>query len=64
MGFWDVNGGDIPGSKDVLLASDTGIDWNHSDLIGNIWQNLGEDADGDEERLSLLMVNGFLIQMI
>ena len=46
--FWDVNGGDIPGSKDVLLASvDTGVDWNHSDLIGNIWQNLGEDADGD-----------------
>ena len=46
--FWDVNGGDIPGNKDVLLASvDTGVDWNHSDLISNIWQNLGEDSDGD-----------------
>ena len=39
--FWDVNGGERPGSKDILLASvDTGVDWNHSDLIGNIWQDL------------------------
>ena len=53
--FWDVNGGDIPGSKDVLLASvDTGVDWNHSDLIGNIWQNLGEDADGDGRTLEFI----------
>lgn len=26
---------------------DTGIDWGHPDLVDNIWQNLGEDADGD-----------------
>lgn len=26
---------------------DTGIDWTHPDLVNNIWQNLGEDADGD-----------------
>lgn len=26
---------------------DSGIDWQHPDLIDNIWQNLGEDADGD-----------------
>ncbi len=53
--FWNVNGGNIPGNKDVLLASvDTGVDWNHSDLIGNIWQNLGEDADGDGRTLELI----------
>tara|TARA_A100001011_G_scaffold60984_1_gene60829 strand:+ start:13260 stop:15398 length:2139 start_codon:yes stop_codon:yes gene_type:complete len=53
--FWDVNGGDIPGNKDVLLASvDTGVDWNHSDLISNIWQNLGEDADGDGRTLEFI----------
>jgi len=53
--FWDVNGGDIPGSKDILLASvDTGVDWNHSDLISNIWQNLGEDADGDGRTLEFI----------
>ncbi len=26
---------------------DTGIDWHHEDLVNNIWQNLGEDLDGD-----------------
>ena len=53
--FWNVNGGDIPGSQDILLASvDTGVDWNHSDLIGNIWQNLGEDADGDGRTLEFI----------
>ena len=53
--FWDVNGGDTPGSKDILLASvDTGVDWDHSDLIGNIWQNLGEDADGDGRTLEYI----------
>ena len=45
--FWDISNNQ-PGSKDVLLASvDTGVDWNHTDLVNNIWQNLGEDADGD-----------------
>ena len=53
--FWDINGGDIPGSKDILLASvDTGVDWNHSDLINNVWQNLGEDADGDGRTLEFI----------
>lgn len=47
---WDIIGAPnmIPGDKDILLASvDTGVDWNHTDLVNNIWQNLGEDADGD-----------------
>ena len=53
--FWDINGGEFPGSKDILLASvDTGVDWNHTDLIGNIWQNLGEDADGDGRTLEFI----------
>ena len=53
--FWNINGGDTPGSKDILLASvDTGVDWNHSDLIHNIWQNLGEDADGDGHTLEYI----------
>ena len=26
---------------------DDASDWDHPDLINNIWQNLGEDADGD-----------------
>ncbi|MCZ6775049.1 MAG: S8 family serine peptidase [Ignavibacteria bacterium] len=32
----------------VLVANiDTGTDWTHPDLANNIWNNLGEDADGD-----------------
>jgi len=31
----------------VIGILDTGIDWQHPDLTDNIWQNLGEDADGD-----------------
>jgi hypothetical protein len=53
--FWNVDGGDVPGNGDILLASvDTGVDWNHSDLIDNIWQNLGEDADGDGRTLEYI----------
>jgi len=31
----------------VVGILDTGIDWRHPDLIENIWQNSGEDLDGD-----------------
>lgn len=30
---------------------DTGVDWGHPDLVDNIWQNIGEDADGDGQIL-------------
>lgn len=46
--FWNIPGGDYPGDSNVMLASvDTGVDWDHPDLVNNLWQNLGEDADGD-----------------
>ncbi|RMI03587.1 MAG: T9SS C-terminal target domain-containing protein, partial [Calditrichaeota bacterium] len=36
----------------VLVANiDTGTDWRHPDLANNIWNNLGEDADGDGHTL-------------
>jgi len=36
----------------VLAAShDSGCDWDHPDLINNIWNNLGEDADNDGHTL-------------
>lgn len=35
-------------SPNVKVAIiDSGVDWGHTDLVNNIWQNLGEDADGD-----------------
>ena len=52
--FWNLPI-EQPGSKDVLLASvDTGVDWNHTDLVNNVWQNLGEDADGDGRTLEYI----------
>lgn len=45
---WNPNGGSSPDGSDILLVSvDTGVDWDHVDLINNLWQNLNEDADGD-----------------
>ncbi|SVD84813.1 uncharacterized protein METZ01_LOCUS437667, partial [marine metagenome] len=50
--FWDINGGEIPGNKEIILASvDTGVNWKHPDLANNIYQNLGEDADGDGQTI-------------
>lgn len=41
---WDLG----TGSDSVIIAIiDTGVNYLHPDLIGNIWVNPGEDIDGD-----------------
>jgi hypothetical protein len=40
---WDIQ----TGNGIVVAVPDTSVFWHHEDLIENIWQNLGEDADGD-----------------
>jgi len=50
---WEIE----TGSDAIIVAIiDTGVDWDHEDLTGNIWQNLGEDADGDGHTIE--WVNG------
>ena len=47
---WDywTNNGNTPGNRQVILASvDTGVNWTHADLRDNLWENLGEDANGN-----------------
>jgi subtilisin family serine protease len=43
---WNVHKGE-DGAEVVVGISDTGVAWRHEDLVDNIYQNLGEDADGD-----------------
>lgn len=46
--LWLPAFGIFPGDPSVLLASvDTGVDWDHPDLINSVWNNLGEDANGN-----------------
>ena len=45
-GAWDVHKGE-DGAEVAVGISDTGVAWRHEDLVDNIFQNLGEDADGD-----------------
>jgi subtilisin family serine protease len=36
------------GSDTIIVGvNDSGVLWDHPDLLPNIWQNLGEDLDGD-----------------
>ncbi|MBI5232856.1 MAG: S8 family serine peptidase, partial [Deltaproteobacteria bacterium] len=41
---WDMTTGS---SSTVIAVVDTGVDYNHEDLIGNIWVNPGEDLNGN-----------------
>ncbi|NIX58506.1 MAG: S8 family serine peptidase, partial [candidate division Zixibacteria bacterium] len=41
----------LDGSGVIVGVVDQGTDYGHSDLHANIWNNLGEDADGDGHTL-------------
>lgn len=44
---WDIHKGEAGDSVIVIGICDSGVDWDHPDLIDNLWRNLGEDLDGD-----------------
>lgn len=44
---WDVHKGEDGNEEIIIAVNDDGVDWDHEDLFSNIWNNLGEDADGD-----------------
>jgi len=47
------------GSDSVIVADvDSGVNYNHSDLAGNIWVNPGEDVDGDGKVYDIDDLNG------
>ena len=51
---WDIHHGEVGTEEIVIGINDTGVDWDHPDLLENIWQNLGEDADGDGHVLEFI----------
>jgi len=47
---WDIHHGE-DGEEVIIAIVDDGVYWTHPDLTENIWQNLGEDFDGDGHTL-------------
>ncbi|NQU26780.1 MAG: S8 family serine peptidase, partial [Candidatus Marinimicrobia bacterium] len=49
--LWDISSGQIPGVDSTRVIKvgvvDTGVEWDHPDLVENIWQNLGEDTNNN-----------------
>jgi hypothetical protein len=45
---WDLLPAVVPDNDDMIIAIiDSGVDWNHPDLISRIWVNPGEDLDSN-----------------
>ena len=44
---WDIHKGENGTVEIVIAINDTGVDWDHEDLLSNYWQNLAEDYDND-----------------
>ncbi|MGB8317956.1 MAG: S8 family serine peptidase [Ignavibacteriaceae bacterium] len=51
---WDIHKGEDGDSTITLAIIDGGCKYDHPDLAQNIWNNLGEDADGDGKTFELI----------
>lgn len=44
---WSIHKGQDGTAPTILAVVDTGMNWKHTELASNIWNNLGEDANGN-----------------
>jgi serine protease len=44
---WAVHRGQDGGQDVIIAITDAGVEWYHPDLAANIWNNPGEDANGN-----------------
>jgi subtilisin family serine protease len=51
---WDIHKGEDGEEEVVIAIVDSGVDWDHEDLVDNIWQNMGEDLDNDGVTLEFI----------
>ncbi|MBC8193260.1 MAG: S8 family serine peptidase [Candidatus Marinimicrobia bacterium] len=51
---WDIHKGEDGTTEVVIGIVDSGMDWDHVDLVDNVYNNLGEDADGDGHTIEFI----------
>ncbi|MBF90002.1 MAG: hypothetical protein CMG75_10220 [Candidatus Marinimicrobia bacterium] len=53
--LWNTGSGEVPGDCTIVVSIvDSGCQWDHPDLVDNLWNNLKEDADGDGHTIELI----------
>ncbi len=52
---WNIHKGENGDSTIIVGICDSGVEWMHSDLIDNLYQNLAEDADGDGHTIEYVL---------
>ena len=50
---WEIHKGE-DGQEVVVAIVDSGVEWKHSDLVNNVWNNLGEDLDNDGKTIEFI----------
>ncbi len=49
--LWDIDNGQLPGIDSIRVIKvgivDSGVEWDHPDLVDNVHHNLGEDVNGN-----------------
>jgi len=51
---WDIHKGENGTDEIIIAIVDSGVFWRHPDLIDNIWNNPGEDADNDGHTIEFI----------